>query len=142
MRLIRNNILTQNHPLTSQRCLLLEILNNAEGHIDAKELYRRASKRDESICPATVYRSLNLFKELGLINQINLGMERRYYEIKKSSENYYFVCRECSKIIKFQNPQLKKMIESVQKKHRFNITKAELCLEGYCPECDKKDNRY
>ena len=141
MRLNSNKNLLQNHPLTSQRCLLLELLNNAEDHIDAKELYQRASKKDESICPATVYRSLNLFNELGLINQINLGMDRRYYEIKKSQENYYFVCRECSKIIKFQNPQLKKMIESVQKKHRFNVTKAELCLEGYCPECDKKDNR-
>lgn len=133
--------LLRNHPLTSQRCLLLEILNHAEGHIDAKELYRRASKRDESICPATVYRSLNLFKELGLVDQINLGVERRYYEIKKSHENYYFVCRECSKIVKFQNPQLEKLIESVKKKHRFNVTKAELCLEGYCPECKKKSGK-
>ncbi len=141
MRLNSNNNLIQNYPLTSQRCLLLELLRDAKGYIDAKELYRRASEKNESICPATVYRSLNLFKEQGLVNQINLGMERRYYEIKKSSENYYFVCRECSKIIKFQNPQLKKMIESVQKKHRFNVTKAELCLEGYCPECDKKDSR-
>ncbi len=141
MRLIRNNILTQNHPLTSQRRLLLEILNDAEGHIDAKELYRRASKKNKSICPATIYRSLNLFKELGLVDQMSLGMERRYYEIKKSSENYYFVCRECGKIIKFRNPQFKKMIEAIQMKHRFNVTKTELCLEGYCPECDEKDNR-
>ena len=57
----------QGHPLTNQRCLLLELLRDAEGHIDAKELYRHASTRDESISPATVYRSLNLFKELGLI---------------------------------------------------------------------------
>jgi len=111
MSLNSNKNLLQNHPLTSQRCVLLEILSNAEGHIDAKELYRRASKKDESICPATVYRSLNLFKELGLINQINLGMDRRYYEIKKSHENYYFVCRECKKIVKFHNPQLEKSIQ-------------------------------
>jgi Fur family transcriptional regulator, ferric uptake regulator len=141
MSLNNNKNLLKNHPLTSQRCLLLEILNDAESHIDAKELYRRASRKDASICPATVYRSLNLFKELGLVNQVNLGMERRYYEIKNSQENYYFVCRECSKIVKFRNPQLEKMIDSVKKKHKFNVAKAELCLEGYCPDCDEKGKK-
>jgi Fur family transcriptional regulator, ferric uptake regulator len=121
--------------------MLLEILNDAENHIDAKELYRRASKKDGSICPATVYRSLNLFEELGLIKQINLGTDRRYYEIKKSEENYYFVCRECSRIVKFQNSQLEKMIDSVKKKHKFNVSKAELYLEGYCQDCDEKDKK-
>jgi Fe2+ or Zn2+ uptake regulation protein len=141
MRLISNHYnLIQNYPLTSQRLLLLELLRDAKDCIDAKELYRRASAKNESISPATVYRSLNLFKELGLVNQMRLGQVRSYYEIKKSPENYYFVCQECSKIIKFQNPHFKKMIEAIQKKHRFNVTKAELYLEGYCPECEGKED--
>ena len=81
------------HPLTNQRRLLLELLRNAAEHIDAKELYRRASARDESISPATVYRSLNLFKELGLIDEIRLGNIRCYYEIKQASEHHHLVCQ-------------------------------------------------
>jgi Fe2+ or Zn2+ uptake regulation protein len=126
------------HSMTAQRRLLLELLRDAEGHIDAKELYRRASARDESISPATVYRSLNLFKELGLIDEIRLGKIRCYYEIKQSPEHQHLVCQGCGKVIEFQNPYFQKLIEAVQRERGFKITKAELYLEGYCPECEEK----
>ena len=96
MRMSRNrkqDNLIQGHPLTNQRRLLLELLRDAEGHIDAKELYHRASTRDESISPATVYRSLNLFTELGLVDEMRLGGIRCYYEIKQSPEHQHLVCR-------------------------------------------------
>jgi Fur family ferric uptake transcriptional regulator len=129
----------QGHPLTSQRRLLLELLRDAEGHIDAKELYRRASVRDESISPATVYRSLNLFKELGLIDEIRLGKIRCYYEIKQSPEHQHLVCQGCGKVMEFQTPYFQKLIKAVQQEHAFKITKAELYLQGYCPECEEKE---
>jgi Fe2+ or Zn2+ uptake regulation protein len=128
----------QGRPLTNQRRLLLELLRDAEGHIDAKELYRRASASDESISPATVYRSLNLFKELGLVDEIRLGKIRCYYEIKQSSEHQHLVCQGCGKVMEFQNPYFQKLIKAVQREHAFKITKAELYLEGYCPECGEK----
>jgi len=129
----------QGHPLTNQRRLLLELLRDAEGHIDAKELYRRASARDESISPATVYRTLNLFKELGLINEMKLGKIRCYYEIKQSPEHQHLVCQGCGKVMEFQNPYFQKLIEAVRREHGFKVTKAELYLEGYCPECEEKE---
>ncbi len=63
----------QGHPQTRQRHLLLELIREANGHIDAKELFRLAVNKDSSISPATVYRSLNLFKQLGLIDEQRLG---------------------------------------------------------------------
>jgi Fe2+ or Zn2+ uptake regulation protein len=128
----------QGRPLTNQRRLLLELLRDAEGHIDAKELYRRASARDESISPATVYRSLNLFKELELVDEIKLGKIRCYYETKQSPEHQHLVCQGCGKVMEFQNPYFQKLIKAVQREHAFKITKAELYLEGYCPECEEK----
>jgi Fur family ferric uptake transcriptional regulator len=125
--------------MTSQRRLLLELLRDAEGHIDAKELYRRASAKDDSIGQATVYRSLNLFKELGLIDEMRLGKIRCYYEIKQSPEHQHLVCRGCGKVMEFQNPHFQKLIEAVRREHGFKVTKAELYLEGYCPECEEKD---
>jgi Fur family ferric uptake transcriptional regulator len=129
------------HSLTTQRRLLLELLRDAEGHIDAKELYRRASARDESIGPATVYRSLNLFKELGLVDEMRLGKIRCYYEIKQSTGHQHLVCQGCGKVIEFQNPHFQKLIKAVRREHGFKITKAELYLEGYCPECEEKEKR-
>jgi Fur family ferric uptake transcriptional regulator len=128
----------QGHTLTNQRRLLLDLLRDAEGHIDAKELYRRASIRDESISPATVYRTLNLFTELGLIDEIRLGKVRCYYEVKQSPEHQHLVCQGCGKVIEFQNPHFRKLVQAVRREHGFNVTKAELYLEGYCPECEEK----
>jgi Fur family ferric uptake transcriptional regulator len=132
----------QGHPLTVQRRLLLELLGGAEGHIDAKELYRRASARDESISSATVYRSLNLFKQLGLVDERRLGKVRCYYEIKQSPEHQHLVCQGCGKIIEFESPLIRKLVQIVQAEHGFNVTKAELYLEGYCSECEQKKARH
>jgi Fur family ferric uptake transcriptional regulator len=132
----------QGHPLTEQRRLLMELLRDAQGHIDAKELYRRASAKDESISPATVYRTLNLFKELGLVDEMRLGKVRCYYEIKQSQGHQHLVCQGCGKVIEFQNPHFKKLINAVQREHGFNVKKAELYLEGYCPGCEDKEKKH
>ncbi len=129
----------QGHPLTNQRRLLLELIRDAEGHLDAKELYRRASARDESISPATVYRSLNLFKGLGLVDEMRLGKVRCYYEVKQSPGHQHLVCQGCGKVIEFQNPYFQKLIKAIQRERGFKITRAELYLEGYCPECEEKE---
>ena len=139
---MRRNLNTQNpiggHLLTVQRRLLLELLREADGHIDAKDLYRRASARDESISPATIYRSLKLFKELGLIEERRLGKVRCYYEIKQSAEHQHLVCHGCGKVMEFETPLVRKLVDTIQKEHDFKVTKAELYLEGYCPHCEEK----
>ena len=140
MRLNRNlDRPIQGHPLTPQRRLLLELIRKADGHIDAKELYRRASSKEESISPATVYRTLNLFKRLGLVDERRLGKVRCYYEIKQPVEHQHLVCQGCGKIIEFESPLIRKLVEKVQREHGFNVTKAELYFEGYCPECEEKE---
>jgi Fe2+ or Zn2+ uptake regulation protein len=127
------------HPLTAQRRLLLELLRDAEGHIDAKELYHRASASDRPISPATVYRTLNLFKELGLVDEMRLGKVRCYYEIKQSTGHQHLVCQGCGRVIEFQNPYFQKLLKAVRREHGFRVTKAELYLEGYCPECEENE---
>jgi Fur family ferric uptake transcriptional regulator len=129
----------QGHSMTAQRRLLLELIRAAEGHLDAKELYRRASARDESISPATVYRSLNLFKGLGLVDEVRLGKVRCYYEVKQSPGHQHLICQGCGKVIEFQNQNFQKLIEAVRREHGFHVTKAELYLEGYCPGCEEKE---
>jgi Fur family ferric uptake transcriptional regulator len=138
-RNLNNDNPMHGHPLTSQRRLLLELLRDARGHMDAKELYRLASIRDTSISPATVYRSLNLFKELGLIEQRRLGNVCCYYEIKQSPGHQHMICQGCGKVIEFQDPHFQNLIKTVQDEHGFNVTKAELYLEGYCTGCKDKN---
>lgn len=134
-RNLKNHNPIKGHLSTAQRRLLLELLGEADGHIDAKELYRRASARDESISPATVYRSLNLFKELGLIEESKLGKVRCYYEMKHSSEHQHMICQGCGRVLEFKTPLVQELMDAIQKEHDFRVTKAELYLEGYCEQC-------
>jgi Fur family ferric uptake transcriptional regulator len=136
MRLIRKTIPVKEHNLTTQRRLLLEVLQEAQGPIDAKELHRRASTRDQTISWATVYRSLNLFKQLGLIDERRLAKARCFYEIKQSLEHMYLVCQCCGRIIEFENSLVRKLVEVVRREHHFNVTKVDLYLEGYCAKCN------
>lgn len=139
MRLIRKqNELIKGYPLTNQRRLLLKLLGEAEGHINAKELYLRASTRDQSISPATVYRSLNLFKQLGLIDERRLGKVCCSYEIKHSPQHQHLVCQGCGKIIEFESPLVQTLMDTIQEKYGFKATKVELYLEGCCQECEDK----
>src|SRR5437588_12270469 len=69
--------------LTAQRRMLLEIIQSAEGHLDAAALLREAKERDASVDRATVYRTLELLKKLQLVDELDLmhlNGEKRYYE--------------------------------------------------------------
>lgn len=141
MRISRNysNVM-QGHPQTRQRNLLLGLIREANGHIDAKELFRRAASKDKSISTATVYRSLNLFRELGLIDEKRLGQAHCYYEIKRSPQHQHLACSRCGKVIDFDCP-LSEMVDKVKSEYGFIVTKAEVYLEGYCSECAEEKGK-
>ncbi len=142
MRNIRNiKNYMEGRLVTSQRQLLLRQIQKSGGYISAKELYRRASGKNKSISLATVYRTLRLFRELGLIEESNLGKVCCYYEIKKSSEHQHLVCRNCGNVIEFDSDLVRKIIERVQRDYDFKVTKTELYIEGYCKKCQKQAHR-
>jgi Fe2+ or Zn2+ uptake regulation protein len=123
-------------PATPQRWLLLDILRHAEGHLDARGLYRRAiEKKDPRISLATVYRSLHLFKELGLVDEVHLDEARCYYEIRRSANHYHLVCKSCGRVTEFESSTVSNLVDEVQRNSGFDVTRVELYLEGYCRKC-------
>jgi Fe2+ or Zn2+ uptake regulation protein len=140
MRINRNPALElKERPLTTQRRLLLDILREAEGHLDAKELFQRAIDKDPRISLATVYRNLRLFKELGLIDERRLDKVHCYYEIKGSTEHYHLMCRGCGQLLEFESSLVSKLVDEVQHNSDFDIVSAVLYLEGYCRKCKSKE---
>jgi len=137
MRINRNHG-TKIQPATPQRRLLLSVMKEAKVHLDAKELYRRASERDPCISLATVYRNLRLFKEQGLLNERHLGQARCYYAMKQLGEHQYLVCAACGQVIEFESPLIRKLIAEVQHKNNFSVAKIELYLEGHCHKCKEE----
>ena len=134
-RKITNEI--KGRPVTAQRQLLLRLIKKTGGHISAKELYRRASRKNESISLATVYRTLQLFKELGLVEERRLGQVYCHYEVKGSTDHQHLVCRSCGKVIEFESPLISRLVEELKNEHGFSLTKIDLHMEGYCRRCTK-----
>jgi Fur family ferric uptake transcriptional regulator len=135
MRINRNKGQIKAKPVTTQRRLLLSVMQEAGRHLDAKELYRRASERDPNISLATVYRNLRVFEEQGLINERHLGQAHCYYEMKRLGEHQHLVCEACGQVTEFESPLIRKLVAEVQRKNNFSVTKVELYLEGHCHKC-------
>jgi len=124
--------------VTTHRQLLLDILREAKGHLDAKQLFQEAVKRDQRISLATVYRTLRLFKELGLVDEMRLDKARCSYEIRKSKEHHHVICTGCGRITEFKSPIVNQLVEEVQRRSGMTVTRAVLNLEGYCTKCNDK----
>ena len=122
---------------TEQRQLIQEILRQADGHLAADEIYQRARQRSPSISLSTVYRSLHVFKELGLVAEHQFG-DRRYYEPAPQAEHHHLVCLDCGRVFDFKCSSTTKLKSRIRKEEGFRVTDAEVRLAGYCPECQKR----
>ncbi len=120
---------------TKHRQLILDVLKDADGHLGAKDIFRRAVERDPSISLATVYRNLQLFEELGFVNGKRLDKTRCWYELRRSGDHCDVICTACGQVIEFESPLIRRLVEEVEGKVKFTVTKAVLYLEGYCQQC-------
>ncbi len=123
---------------TEQRRLILEIIRQAEGHLDADEIYQQARLKSPSISLSTVYRNLQLFKELELVEEHQFDGMRRYYESAPQSKHHHLVCLGCGRVFEFKCPSAEKLKSRISRQEGFKITDAEVRLVGYCPECQRR----
>ena len=121
--------------MTSQRRLLWELIVEAGGHLDADELHRRAREREPRISLSTVYRNLQLFKKLGLIEERHFAENHHHYEAKGPLEHYHLVCLGCGRVIEFESPLIERIADRIRAESRFEVTGGEIHLEGYCSRC-------
>jgi len=124
--------------ITEQRQLLLGIIRQTEGHLDADEIYRQARYKLPSISLSTVYRALQLFKKLGLVEEHLFDGTRRYYEVVPRSKHHHLVCLGCGRILEFQCPSAERLKSRISKEEGFKVIDTEVRLVGYCPECQQR----
>ena len=123
---------------TSQRALILEIIHR--GHLDADEIYRQARGKQANISLSTVYRTLRMFKKLGLVAELHFDEEHHHYEIKPPSEHQHLVCLNCGKIMEFEYPLSPKMKRNIAREKGFEVTDVEIQMTGYCSKCRQNRN--
>jgi len=122
--------------LTVQRQLLLKVLASSPGHLDAEEVYALAKEHDPNISLATVYRTLSVFKELGIVQERMLDREgqRRHYEMGDKA-HYHFTCLNCGKVVEFESPLIEQACVELADQLNLDIVHTRVHLDGYCSDC-------
>ncbi len=118
---------------TSQRALILEIIRR--GHLDADEIYRQAREKQPRLSLSTVYRTVRMFKKLGLVEELHFDETHHHYEMKPSSEHHHLVCLGCGKVVEFECPLSPKMKKDIAREKGFEVTGVEIRMTGYCSKC-------
>jgi Fur family transcriptional regulator, ferric uptake regulator len=124
--------------LTAQRRALIETIQEAKSHLDAESLLHLARKRDANIDRATVYRTLELLKRRGMIDELDLmhlNGEKHYYEVKTQKDHLHLACFGCGKIEEFSTPTFDKLKREIAEKNDFSIQVMRLEVGGLCGKC-------
>ena len=120
---------------TNQRALILEIIRQGQGHLDADEVYRQAREKQPRLSLSTVYRTLRMFKKLGLVEELHFDEAHHHYEVKPPTEHHHLVCLGCGRVIEFQYPLSRYVKRNVPEAKDFDIVDTEIKMTGYCPRC-------
>ena len=121
--------------MTRQRQAILDVLRQSPAHLDAEALHDRVRQQNPRISLATVYRTLALLKEFGLVQEHRLGEEHGHFEAAPQAPHYHFTCLKCHKVIEFKAPALQRVVREVAAKESVQITNVHLLLSGYCADC-------
>jgi Fur family ferric uptake transcriptional regulator len=126
--------------ITAQRRLLVNIIQDSARHLDAATLLKLARKHDPAIDRATVYRTLSLLKNRGLIDELDLMHiegEKHYYEAKTNRDHCHMACFRCGAIMEYASSSFEKLKQDMVKQSGFQIRVVRLEVGGVCKRCQK-----
>lgn len=126
--------------LTAQRRLLVGIIQESPKHLDAATLLKIAKQKDSEIDRATVYRTIALLKNLGLIDELDLMHlegEKHYYEAKTNRDHCHMACFQCGAIMEYASSSFEKLKQDIARQSGFQIRVVRLEVGGLCERCRK-----
>src|SRR6266496_5635922 len=133
----------KNLRLTSQRHAIIESVFSTQQHFTAEQLLEWSRSRDKSVSRATVYRTLPLLTESGLLREMDFGKHHKFYDpnYAEHPNHNHIICQDCDKIVEFDSDKIEKIENEISHRlgfavqaHRLQITARceELKLRGTC----------
>jgi Fur family ferric uptake transcriptional regulator len=127
--------------LTRQRKVLLEVMDSAEQHLDAGAILERAQKIDPRVHRVTVYRTLDLLKRNGLIDELDLlhlRGDQHFYESHGPRDHIHVACLKCGKMREFESELYEKLKKQIERDCGMEIKVTRTEVGGYCENCREK----
>lgn len=116
--------------MTGQRRVIARVLSEAQDHPDVEELYRRSSTVDPKISIATVYRTVRLFEEAGILNRHDFRAGRARYEEVRDDHHDHLVDLKTGKVIEFRNARIEALQEEIARELGYSLVDHRLELYG------------
>lgn len=139
---LKENLKSQGYKLTPQRRAILDTIVENEGkHLTAEEIYDLVKEDCPEIGLATVYRTIVLLEEMGVVCRLDLGDNCSRYELVHEEENHqhhHLICTQCSKVIEVEGDLLEALEQSIEEKYKFTIQNHSVRFFGICNECANK----
>ena len=127
---IEQKCISKGVKLTGQRKIIARVMSEAEDHPDVDELYKRVTKIDSKISIATVYRTVKLFEEAGILAKHDFkGGKARYEEISESHHDH-LIDVKTGEIIEFVDDEIEKLQKKVAEKYGYDLVDHKLELYG------------
>lgn len=123
---------------TRQRSLIIDTFFDTGGHLSVEELWGKVRGMDNRVSVATVYRTMKLLAESGLVHARNFGDGQTRYEVAVGRHHHdHLICTNCGTIVEFENDRIEAMQDAVAKKHGFKVTSHKMELYGLCESCQR-----
>jgi Fur family transcriptional regulator, ferric uptake regulator len=137
---LKQRLQERQHKLTPQRQHILQIFLDRSGeHLSAEDVHAILRNSHSEIGLATVYRSLELLNELGILQKMEFGDGCSRYEVKQmdpeTHQHHHLICLKCGKVIEFSDDLLEDLEQDISEKCSFKIVDHQVKFFGYCKEC-------
>lgn len=116
--------------MTGQRRVIARVLSDADDHPDVEELYRRATALDGRISIATVYRTVRLFEEKGILERRDFGGGRARYEPTEHGHHHHLIDVDTGRVVEFESADHERLIQAIAAKLGFDLVSYRLELFG------------
>ncbi len=121
---------------TKKRDEIFDEVCNIVGHFDPDELYLMLKQKGSKVSRASVYRTIPLLVEIGLIEEVERVDKHAHYEkVSADSHHDHMICMKCGKVIEFFSPTLEMLQDEICQKENFHKMRHNLEIYGICKEC-------
>lgn len=121
--------------LTPQRLLILETLCALDGHVTADALFDAAQPRHPDLNISTIYRTLELLRDRGLVAETDLGDGRRHFTLLSEPRHHHLICLACNAVQQIDDSHLAGLRDALRERHGFEARIDHMAIFGYCREC-------
>lgn len=130
------NVLRQaGHRVTRQRLIILDAVCEGRGHTTLKQVFARVCQVDDTIDQSSLYRTLKLFVDLGLVVAATTEDGETYYEIARPWPHHHLICRNCGRQQEIGHDAVQAMSDMLSRQYGFEAQPSHLVIAGLCAEC-------